>query len=52
MCQRPPDRVESATLNSPAPLIFQVTAMFSRDLTLARYDADLYTAMEQEAQRQ
>ncbi|SEJ04654.1 serine hydroxymethyltransferase [Pseudomonas linyingensis] len=26
--------------------------MFSRDLTLARYDADLFAAMEQEAQRQ
>ena len=35
-----------------ASLIYQVTAMFSRDLTLARYDADLFAAMEQEAQRQ
>ena len=26
--------------------------MFSRDLTLARYDAELFAAMEQEAQRQ
>src|SRR5690606_20828839 len=26
--------------------------MFSRDLTLARFDADLFAAMEQEAQRQ
>jgi len=26
--------------------------MFSRDLTLSRYDADLFAAMEQEAQRQ
>ncbi|SDT25448.1 serine hydroxymethyltransferase [Pseudomonas oryzae] len=26
--------------------------MFSRDLTIARYDADLFAAMEQEAQRQ
>lgn len=26
--------------------------MFSRDLTLARYDADLFAAMQQEAQRQ
>ena len=25
--------------------------MFSRDLTLARFDADLFAAMEQEAQR-
>ncbi|EPZ8413891.1 TPA: hypothetical protein ACRNXG_006305, partial [Pseudomonas aeruginosa] len=25
--------------------------MFSRDLTLARYDAELFAAMEQEAQR-
>ncbi len=28
------------------------TAMFSRDLTIASYDADLFAAMEQEAQRQ
>src|SRR5437868_14677984 len=26
--------------------------MFSRDLTIAKYDADLFAAMEQEAQRQ
>jgi len=26
--------------------------MFSRDLTLARFDADLFAAMEQEAKRQ
>ena len=26
--------------------------MFSRDLSLARFDADLFAAMEQEAQRQ
>ncbi|HJE30736.1 MAG TPA: serine hydroxymethyltransferase, partial [Pseudomonas nitrititolerans] len=26
--------------------------MFSRDLTLAKYDADLFAAMQQEAQRQ
>ncbi|MFZ3154517.1 hypothetical protein, partial [Pseudomonas sp.] len=26
--------------------------MFSRDLTIARYDAELFAAMEQEAQRQ
>ena len=26
--------------------------MFSRDLTLAKFDADLFAAMEQEAQRQ
>ncbi|HHM4533063.1 TPA: serine hydroxymethyltransferase, partial [Pseudomonas aeruginosa] len=26
--------------------------MFSRDLTLAHYDAELFAAMEQEAQRQ
>lgn len=25
--------------------------MFSRDLTIARYDAELFAAMEQEAQR-
>ena len=34
------------------PLIDQVTTMFSRDLTIARYDAELFAAMEQEAQRQ
>src|SRR5450830_1663639 len=28
------------------------TAMFSRDLTIAKYDADLFAAMEQEAVRQ
>ena len=26
--------------------------MFSRDLTLARFDADLFAAMQQEAKRQ
>jgi glycine hydroxymethyltransferase len=52
MCQHRLDKVEFAASTSPDPLIFQVTTMFSRDLTLARYDADLFAAMEQEAQRQ
>src|SRR5690606_31031591 len=34
------------------PADSQRTAMFSRDLTLAKYDADLFAAMQQEAQRQ
>src|SRR5690606_33061019 len=37
---------------SPPPSCFQGGAMFSRDLTLARFDAELFAAMEQEAQRQ
>ena len=36
----------------PQHPILKRTAMFSRDLTLARYDAELFAAMEQEAQRQ
>src|SRR5213079_1531083 len=41
-CRMPP----FSTARSPR------TAMFSRDLTIAKYDSDLYAAMEQEAKRQ
>src|SRR5690606_11573911 len=47
----PADEVESAPHFLP-PADSQRTAMFSRDLTLAKYDADLFAAMQQEAQRQ
>src|SRR5690554_1219705 len=46
------DGVESAPSPTTAQLISQGTAMFSRDLTLARFDAELFAAMEQEAKRQ
>src|SRR5512139_72595 len=51
MCQGRRIRVECRTY-SPIRPDPQRTAMFSRDLTLARYDADLFAAMEQEALRQ
>src|SRR5690606_31205208 len=51
ICRESEDRVECAAY-FPPPADFQGTAMFSRDLTIARFDADLYAAMEQEAQRQ
>src|SRR5690554_4419783 len=52
MCQGRLDNVESLTYISISLVDSMRTAMFSRDLTVARFDAELFDAMEKEAQRQ
>src|SRR5690554_6264394 len=52
MCYERLDNVESALIYFISLVDSMRTAMFSRDLTIARYDAELFDAMEKEAQRQ
>ncbi len=52
MCYERLDNVESALIYFISLVDSMRTAMFSRDLTIARFDAELFDAMEKEAQRQ
>ena len=52
MCYERLDNVESALIYFISLVDSMRTAMFSRDLTVARFDAELFDAMEKEAQRQ
>lgn len=52
MCYGRSDNVESDLIYFISLVDSMRTAMFSRDLTIARFDAELFDAMEKEAQRQ